>query len=51
MPLELVQDVLVKTPKGNPTALERQLVLEEVAKELQKAVYDWGQWRRWMGAV
>uniref|UniRef100_A0A0D9VP61 Chromo domain-containing protein n=1 Tax=Leersia perrieri TaxID=77586 RepID=A0A0D9VP61_9ORYZ len=42
-PLELVRDVLDKTPKGNPATFERRLALEAAAKELEKAVYEWGE--------
>ncbi|KAG8073329.1 hypothetical protein GUJ93_ZPchr0006g43830 [Zizania palustris] len=42
-PLELVQEVLAATPKGNPATFERRLALEAAAKELEKAVYEWGE--------
>ena len=42
-PLELVQEVLAATPKGVPAAFERRQALEAAAKELEKAVYEWGE--------
>ncbi|KAL6907424.1 hypothetical protein ACP4OV_002463 [Aristida adscensionis] len=42
-PLELVQEVLGKMPKGNPAAFQQRLALEAAAKELEKAVYEWAE--------
>ncbi|XP_047084059.1 probable signal recognition particle 43 kDa protein, chloroplastic [Lolium rigidum] len=42
-PLELVQEVLAATPKGVPAAFERRQALEAAGKELEKAVYEWGE--------
>lgn len=42
-PLELVQEVLAATPKGVPATFERRQALEAAAKELEKAVYEWGE--------
>jgi len=42
-PLELVQQVLEKTPKGNPAAFQLRQGLEAAQKELEKAVYEWAE--------
>ncbi|KAJ1298941.1 hypothetical protein BS78_01G492600 [Paspalum vaginatum] len=42
-PLELVQQVLAKTPKGNPAAFQLRQGLEAAEKELEKAVYEWAE--------
>ncbi|XP_004985832.3 probable signal recognition particle 43 kDa protein, chloroplastic [Setaria italica] len=42
-PLELVQQVLEKTPKGNPAAFQLRQGLEAAEKELEKAVYEWAE--------
>ncbi|TVU48491.1 hypothetical protein EJB05_08129, partial [Eragrostis curvula] len=42
-PLELVQEVLGKMPKGNPALLQQRLALEAAAKEMEKAVYEWAE--------
>ncbi|XP_062209758.1 probable signal recognition particle 43 kDa protein, chloroplastic [Phragmites australis] len=42
-PLELVQEVLGKMPKGNPATFQQRLALEASAKELEKAVYEWAE--------
>ncbi|WVZ55346.1 hypothetical protein U9M48_006018 [Paspalum notatum var. saurae] len=42
-PLELVQQVLTKTPKGNPAAFQLRQGLEAAEKELEKAVYEWAE--------
>ncbi|KAL6648855.1 hypothetical protein ACP70R_013079 [Stipagrostis hirtigluma subsp. patula] len=42
-PLELVQEVLGKMPKGNPAVLQQRLAIEAAAKELEKAVYEWAE--------
>jgi signal recognition particle protein len=40
MPLELVQQVLEKMPKGNPATFQLRQGLEVAEKELEKAVYE-----------
>ncbi|CAN6302422.1 unnamed protein product [Urochloa humidicola] len=59
-PLELVRQVLEKTPKGNPAAFQLRQGLEAAEKELEKAVYEWadvekvidgrgeGKWREYL---
>lgn len=42
-PLELVQEVLARTPKGNPAAFQLRQGLEAARKELEKAVYEWAE--------
>jgi signal recognition particle 43 kDa protein len=42
-PLELVQEVLGKMPKGNPALFQQRLALETAAKEMEKAVYEWAE--------
>jgi signal recognition particle 43 kDa protein len=42
-PLELVQEVLGKMPKGNPALFQQRLALEAAAKEMEKAVYEWAE--------
>lgn len=42
-PLELVQQVLAKMPKGNPAAFQLRQGLEAAEKELEKAVYEWAE--------
>ncbi|CAN6314163.1 unnamed protein product [Urochloa humidicola] len=42
-PLELVRQVLEKTPKGNPAAFQLRQGLEAAEKELEKAVYEWAE--------
>ncbi|CAD6201816.1 unnamed protein product [Miscanthus lutarioriparius] len=42
-PLELVQEVLARTPKGNPAAFQLRQGLEAAQKELEKAVYEWAE--------
>lgn len=40
---EWCRDVLAATPKGVPAAFERRQALEAAGKELEKAVYEWGE--------
>ncbi|KAJ3681942.1 hypothetical protein LUZ60_014515 [Juncus effusus] len=42
-PLELVKEVLVATPKGNPAAFGRRMGLEGAAAELEKVVFEWAE--------
>ncbi|CAL4920604.1 unnamed protein product [Urochloa decumbens] len=42
-PMELVRQVLEKTPKGNPAAFQLRQGLEAAEKELEKAVYEWAE--------
>lgn len=42
-PLELVQEVLARAPKGNPATFQLRQGLEAAQKELEKAVYEWAE--------
>ncbi|KAF3321137.1 chromo domain containing protein [Carex littledalei] len=42
-PLDLIKEVLVATPKGNPAAFGRRMGLEGAAAELEKVVFEWGE--------
>ncbi|GJN30196.1 hypothetical protein PR202_gb18485 [Eleusine coracana subsp. coracana] len=42
-PLDLVQEVLGKMPKGNPALFQQRAALEAAAKEMEKAVYEWAE--------